>query len=192
MPSREEGVAVPTPKKTAGRAGRPLSEGGGIQVGRVSAGADTPPPPFPPPRRPASPTSGHRLLPHTADAIIEAWGPDRVTCVTEALLGLVESFARVSPDAPTRLVPLDAPGGKPADVLVSLLEGVIYRLDVDAMVPVRFHLADSQDGGVSGQMEVVGSERVEVVGPVPKAVSYHDLSIQPTAGGWRCHVLIDV
>lgn len=183
---------MPTRKKTTGGASRPLSEGAGSQMARGSAGADTNPPSFPPPRRPVSRTRGHRLLPHTADAIIEAWGPDRVTCVTEALLGLVESFARVSPDAPTRLVPLGAPEGKPADVLVTLLEGVIYWVDVDATVPVRFHLADSEKGGVSGQMEVVDAEHVEVVGPVPKAVSYHDLSIRPTAGGWRCHVLIDV
>jgi protein archease len=39
--------------------------------------------------------SGHRLVPHTADCIIETWGPDRAACLTEALLGLLEGFAEV-------------------------------------------------------------------------------------------------
>jgi len=144
------------------------------------------------PAAPENPAAGHRLLPHTADCIIEAWGPDRASCVTEALSGLVESFAEV-PDTPTvRLVPLAAAAGAPEDVLVSLLEDVIYALDVFSVVPVRFHLAKTESGGLAGDMEVVPADQVEVIGPVPKAVSYHGLSIGPLRGGWRCHVLIDV
>jgi protein archease len=41
-------------------------------------------------------------------------------------------------------------------------------------------------------MDVVPADEVEVVGPVPKAVSYHELSMTPVEGGWRCRVLIDV
>lgn len=136
--------------------------------------------------------AGHRLLPHTADCIIEAWGPDSASCVTEALTGLVESFAEV-PDTPAiRLVPLAAGAGAPEDDLVSLLEDVIYALEVFSVVPVRFHLAETESGGLAGDMEVVGVDQVEIIGPAPKAVSYHGLSIGPLHGGWRCHVLIDV
>lgn len=135
---------------------------------------------------------GHRQVAHAADHIIEAWGPDRVTCMTEALLGLVESFAEVADTATTQPLPLDAPPGGAEDALVSMLEDVIYTMDVFGLVPVRFHLSETEDGGVAGDMEVVAADQVELVGPVPKAVSYHDLSVEPLAGGWRCHVLIDV
>ena len=136
--------------------------------------------------------AGHRLVPHTADCAIEAWGPDRVTCLTEALTGLVEGFAVVPDAAAVQVLPLGASSGGAEDVLVSLLEDVIYVLDVFSVVPVGFHLAETEDGTVAGDMEVVPVGQVQVVGPAPKAVSYHDLSMAEQEAGWRCHVLVDV
>ena len=136
--------------------------------------------------------AGHCLLADTADCIIEAWGPDRSSCLVQALLGLVESFAEVSDVPATRLVPFAVAPEGPEDTLISLFEDVIYALDVFSVVPVRFHLAETEDGGIAGDMEVVPADEVEVVGPVPKAVSYHELSMAPVEGGWRCRVLIDV
>lgn len=140
---------------------------------------------------PATP-SGHRLVCHAADCAIDAWGPDRATCITEALVALVESFALV-PDAPaTSLVPLAyGPAGE-EDILVCLLEDVISDIDVLSTVPVRFHLGETEDGGIAGDMEVVPSGDVQIVGPVPKGVSYHELSASRTGDGWACHVLVEV
>ncbi|HVC14684.1 MAG TPA: archease [Acidimicrobiales bacterium] len=136
--------------------------------------------------------AGHRLAPHTADCIVEAWAPDRAGCLTEALEGLVEVFVDVPESATTRYWPLadSAPGAE--DELVSLFEEVIYALDVFGVVPVRFHLAETEDGGIAGDMEVVSGDEVQNVGPVPKGVSYHDLSMKLEEGEWRCHVLVDV
>ena len=36
---------------------------------------------------------GHRNLPHTADVIIEAWGPDLAACAEEAVAALIETYA---------------------------------------------------------------------------------------------------
>jgi protein archease len=136
--------------------------------------------------------AGHRLAPHTADCIIEAWGPDRVTCLTEALQALVDEFAEVGEGPCTRALPLAAGPGRAEDVLVSLLEDVIYTVDVFSVVPVRFHLSETEDGGVAGDMEVVPVDDAEIVGPAPKAVSYHELSMSDEEGFWRCRVLVDV
>jgi len=135
---------------------------------------------------------GHRLVPHTADCIIEAWGSDRSSCLTEALYALVEEFAEVPDAAASRLMPLATELRGAEDALVSLFEDVIYALDVFSVVPVRFHLAETESGGVAGDMEVVPVDQAVLVGPVPKAVSYHDLSMIPREGGWWCHVLVDV
>jgi hypothetical protein len=35
---------------------------------------------------------GHRVLPHTADVIVEAWGPDLVSCCEEAVAGLAALY----------------------------------------------------------------------------------------------------
>jgi len=136
--------------------------------------------------------AGHRLVPHTADCIIEAWGPDRASCLTEALKGLVEEFAEVTDPPCTRALPLGAGPGEAEDVLVSLLEDVICTVDVFSVVPVRFHLGETTDGGITGDMEVVPVDQVRITGPAPKAVSYHGLSMSGGAEGWRCRALIDV
>ncbi len=112
--------------------------------------------------------------------------------MTEALLALVETFAEVHDPASTTVLPLSASETGPQDALVSLLEEVIDVVDALGVVPVRFHLAEAEGGGLAGDMEVVSARQVGLVGPVPKAVSYHALAIAPYEGGWRCRVLVDV
>ena len=139
------------------------------------------------------PGAGHRLVPHTADRIIQAWGPDRSSCLAEVLTGMIESFARAKEaDGPRSVLPLSAPPGRPEDALVALAEQVIYALDVFAAVPVGFRLEETEDGAVAGTMDVVPAKAVEIVGAPPKAVSYHELSMEPTENGWRCRMLVDV
>lgn len=135
---------------------------------------------------------GHALVSHTADCIIEAWGPDRAACMSEALTALVESFAEVSGSAPRRTLALAAQPGEDADQLLGLLEEVIYTVDALDAVPVRFHLAETGDGRIAGEMEVVEAGRARAVGPVPKGVSYQALAFGRADGGWRCHALVDV
>lgn len=135
---------------------------------------------------------GHRTAPHTADCVLEAWGPDRLACLVEAMEALVGVFAAPADDVAARTVPLSVDPGPDADLLLALLEEVIYVTDVMGVVPVRFHLADAEDGGVAGDMEVVDPATVELIGPVPKGVSYHGLEMSEHDGTWRCRVVVDV
>lgn len=129
---------------------------------------------------------------HTADCIIESWGPDRATCAAEALSALVEAFAAVRRVPSPEVLPLSSSPAAPEDQLVSLLEDVIYTVEVRAVVPIRFALAETPEGSLTGEMEVVPLETVTPAGPAPKAVSYHDLSLTRGPEGWHCHVLVDV
>ncbi len=136
--------------------------------------------------------AGHRLLPHTSDCIIEAWGPDRIACLTEVIYGLLDEFSERSDRPSSRTLPLAVGPGSDEDVLVSLLEEVIYVLDVFSVLPVRVHLGETEDGGLRGDMDVVPLEEARITGPVPKAVSYNGLSIAQLDGSWRCQVLVDL
>jgi SHS2 domain-containing protein len=143
--------------------------------------------------RARSPGTGHRLVPHTADRIIEAWGPDLTSCLVEALTALVESFAKAVETTSTRRpLPLAAPPGRAEDTLIALVEQVIYAIDVFAAVPVGFRLEESGEGALTGSMDVVPVEAVALLGAPPKAVTYHGLSVAPTETGWRCRMLVDV
>lgn len=135
---------------------------------------------------------GHRCRPHTADLVVEAWGPSRTECLNEAVQALVESFTAVRDAPATTPVPVHVDGDGDLDVLVGVLEEVVYVMDVLGKVPVGARLEDSEHGGVAGFFETVPIEDVEVIGAVPKGVSRSGLAIEQVAGGWRCEALVDV
>ncbi|MBI2168000.1 MAG: archease [Actinobacteria bacterium] len=131
---------------------------------------------------------GHRAAPHTADTIIEAWGPTLGECLEEAVLGLVEGFADVAGAVPSERADLDLLGPDPDDLLVELLEQVIYLLDVHGAVVVRASVAADR-----ARFDTTPLAAVEVVGPEPKAVALSGLACAPDdEGTWRARATIDV
>jgi len=141
---------------------------------------------------PAGREAGFALLPHTADIVIEAWGPSKVACLRAAAEGLVASFADTADAAATRNVPFSLAPAPDPELLLALLEEVIYTVEVFGVVPVAIHLEQTDDGGLAGDMEVIDATRVQLVGAVPKGVSYSGLELRAGAGGWSCRAMVDV
>ncbi|GAB2886907.1 archease [Streptomyces deserti] len=139
-------------------------------------------------RRPG--TSGHRAVPHTADIRIEAWAASREHCLAEAVLGMVECFADVSGVRPTAVDRVRLAEASDDDLLATLLDEVIYRLEVYGQVPVDVE-ADEADGDLDVRLAVAGLSDVEITGAVPKAVAWNDLHIGPDPYGWSCTVTVD-
>lgn len=137
--------------------------------------------------------AGHRELDHTADTAFEAWGPSRAACFGEAVRAFVDSFADTTGVAPSdrRRIALD-PASDDGDLLVDLLDEVIYVVDVRGAVPVGGRIEDREDGGLSGYLDLADADRVRPSGAVPKAITYHGLEVVSAADGWRCRVTIDV
>lgn len=136
--------------------------------------------------------AGYRLLPHTADVIVEAWGEDRDACFEQAVAGLVGVFASTgdTPAGREHTVRLD--GDDPEDLLVELLDEVLFLLDARAEV-VATAAVRTHPGGLEATFGLVPVAEVDVVGAVPKAVTYHRLSVGPVeGGGWRSRVTVDV
>lgn len=134
---------------------------------------------------------GHQLLAHTADWAFEAWGPSRTACFEEAVLALVECFADTSSSPVPKPVPIGFGPASDPDLLVDVLEEVIYTADVLGVVPVTVELFDTDDGGLTGIFDTVGIDAVEATGPAPKGVS-HNVAIGRDDARWTCRVLIDV
>ena len=138
-----------------------------------------------------SPACGHRVVPHTADVIIEAWGTSRLECLEEAVRALVDSFAHVAVAA-TEPVPIELDERGDEALLVSLLDEVIYLIDVLGGVPANVVLDETEDGRVVGFIDLAPLAAVEVHGSLPKGVSLSELSISRDDGQWRCRATIDV
>jgi SHS2 domain-containing protein len=138
------------------------------------------------------PAVGYRLLPHTADVVVEAWAPTGAGCLAEAVRGMVAVFADIAGVVAVRSVGFTlAPAGDDV-LLVRLLEEVIYLVEVDGLVPVGVAVGLEPGGGLRGRLEVAPLTPAMVVGPAPKAVAWSGLEFARERAGWRCRAMVDV
>lgn len=135
--------------------------------------------------------SGHRAVPHTADLRIEAWAPTREGCIAEAVLGTVESFLDTSTAHPDHSRERQVTAHSDEDLLVAVLDEVIYLLDTADEVPVDVEL-EPVGQGLDVRFAMVDTRGLTQVGAVPKAVSLHELCLARGPRGWRCSVTLDV
>ncbi|MFE9689417.1 archease [Micromonospora sp. NPDC005806] len=138
------------------------------------------------------PPRGHRNIPHTADVRIEAWAPDREGCVAEAVDALVDTFVDTVGAVADREAEFRVPPGDEADMLVGVLDEVIFRMETEGELPLASDVRAAEDGGLLVRWRTTGTDAVELVGAVPKAVSLHDLRFSRDGAGWGCAVTLDV
>jgi SHS2 domain-containing protein len=135
---------------------------------------------------------GHRTLPHTADIIIEAWGPEVITCSEEAVAALVETYANpanatIVAERVVHVAPAQAD-----NMLVDLLDEVIFAIDVAEGIPVGAHVWASGDGGLHARLALADPASIEPTGAVPKAISRSGLEVTRHPNMVRCRILVDV
>ena len=135
---------------------------------------------------------GHRSVPHTADTRIEAWAQTREACIAEAVRSLVETFADTAAVVRGRTAEQSVPPGSDPDMLVAVLDEVIYRLEVDGEIVLGADAAPAAGGGLRVRLSLGDAAQAEETGAVPKAVSLHDLRFTGGPSGWSCGVTIDV
>lgn len=134
---------------------------------------------------------GHRSVPHTADARVEAWAPTREGCVAEAVAALVDAFVDISQARPVASEDFRIPAGPDEDMLVAVLDRVVYLIDTTGRVPLSAEVS-AADGGLGVRLGMADPQAVEVTGATPKAVSLHELRFAPDDAGWSCAVTLDV
>lgn len=135
--------------------------------------------------------AGHRTLPHTADARVEAWAPTREECIAEAVHGVVACFVDTADAVSDQAHRFCIDEREDSDLLVEVLNEVIYVLDTTGHVPADVRLSRTATG-VEVEFGLVDVGDLPRVGAVPKGVSLHELLMKRTGQGWTCLVMIDV
>lgn len=135
---------------------------------------------------------GHRALPHTADVILEAWGPDLASCLEEAVAALADVFVDARTVEPVERRRVHLRPAPPESLLLEVLEEVIFTLDTAAAVPVQAEVRAAGDGGLDVVLVLVDPATVVPTGGVPKAVSRSELAVHAGGGSVRCRFLVDV
>ncbi|HEX6869540.1 MAG TPA: archease [Micromonosporaceae bacterium] len=138
------------------------------------------------------PRSGHAILPHTADVMVSAWADTAEACLAEAVRGFVACFADTRASRPVRAVGFSFDPGPDTELLIEVLEEVVYLLDAGDEVPVQVALARTTHGGLVGEFGVAPRVAVPLVGAAPKGISRHQLRFEHLDDVWRCRFVVDV
>lgn len=144
--------------------------------------------------RPGSDTTGHqyRVLAHTADTGIEAWGATREEMLANIAAGMVSLMYRPRPARTAdRRVAFTVAAGSDEDMVMDVLSEVLFLGEVEELVFSRFEVTATGDG--RSRVVAIGGPATEetLVGPPIKAVTYHGLSVDRN-DEWRTTVIFDV
>jgi SHS2 domain-containing protein len=137
-------------------------------------------------------TGGHRILPHTADIIVEAWGDDIETCCEETVAAVMSSFLDASRavSAGTHEVSLTADCDE--DLVLGALDEILLLLDSTAEVPVSATVSRLDDTTFGVRIELAQRDSVEVTGAPPKGISLSGLDVERARGIVGCRLIVDV
>ncbi|MGW3497316.1 archease [Streptomyces sp. NPDC001020] len=135
--------------------------------------------------------SGHRGVPHTADLRVEAWAPTREECLQQVVRAVCESFLDLTGAVGVRRRDVLVRGDTDEDVLMALLEEILYWLDAQGEIPVEMEPVPVADG-LRVSLHMAETDSLPLTGAVPKAVTLHELDFRPGPEGWTCAVTLDV
>jgi SHS2 domain-containing protein len=142
--------------------------------------------------------AGYQLLEHTADAGLEAWGHTPAEAFEQAAFGMFEIALGEHPQkwrgAGERAeVRVETSGDDWPDLLVNWLAEMVYLFDTEGFVPRGFRFEECAPPRCSALAGgTLMSDPAEAAGVGIKAVTYHGLAVQVSAGETRVKVIFDI
>jgi SHS2 domain-containing protein len=88
---------------------------------------------------------GHRLLEHTTDAYIEAWGPTLERAFAHAAEGFYETMLNIEKIDPIVEAHVKAEGHDEKELLYNWLETLLLEFDIKEMVYASYDISISSD-----------------------------------------------
>jgi SHS2 domain-containing protein len=137
--------------------------------------------------------SGFRILEHTADVGFEAFGSTLPEVFENAARALAHLTAEPATVQPVDEIRIEVQGTNPPDLLVNWLSEILFQHDAERRLFHDFRVESLDDHAVSG---IAWGEKIDPArhrtNLMVKAITYHQLGLQQTAGGWRAQVYVDI
>ena len=140
---------------------------------------------------------GHRLLEHTTDAYIEAWGPTLERAFAHAAEGFYETMLNLKKIDPTEQAQVKADGHDKKELLYNWLEALLLEFDIKEMVYAFYDISIAPEGPtvfklrakVSGEKydRAKHGTKTEV-----KGVTYHLMTIEERGKEARVRFILDL
>lgn len=125
---------------------------------------------------------------HTADWALLVWGKDIPSIFTEAARGMVALMAPQVEPSPRQTRLCSIHGADDESRLVAFLNELLFMLEQDKLVFDTFDLEMNRDGFIA---RMQGS-RFTSIEKLIKAVTFHNLKIEPTPQGYQVEIVFDV
>ena len=133
-----------------------------------------------------------KLLEHTADIRLEVRGATVEDLFVNAAEGFAELVAERRDTAPRREVFLSIEAETIDDLLVDWLREILYLHETSGFVCIAAEVTDLTQNALNARLRG-RTKGLEERGPfVIKAVTYHDVSVEKTEGGFVARVVFDI
>jgi len=134
-----------------------------------------------------------REIQHTADIGFQVEAPTRDGCLERAVLALANLIADTSGVVSRERRELRVAAGEAEAQLHALLHEVLLLAQLHAFLICAAEVSEAPGGALHAVVagEPYDPARHHLHGEV-KAVTWHQLRIEPAADGWRAHVILDV
>ena len=134
-----------------------------------------------------------RTLEHTADVGFEAFGSTREEVFTNAARALVDIIVDLDSIQAVGEVSLQIQGPDPESLLVNWLSEILFLHDAEGWLFRDFEVRSLQDNSLSALARGEKYERSRhQTKLLVKAITYHQLALEKTPGGWRAQVYVDI
>jgi SHS2 domain-containing protein len=135
---------------------------------------------------------GHRIQPHPADLMLQAWASTPEACIAEAVRALVESFADTTPASGRTRHDFRLVDASWEERLISTLEEVLFLLDARGEVPAAVTVTPTAVDVVAVTFQLAALSDVSLLGSAPKGIARSGLEFRRINDHWQCEVIVDV
>jgi len=130
---------------------------------------------------------------HTADKALRAYGETLPKLFEHAALGMFDLMVHLETVKPERLWELELSATSGEDLLHQWLEELVYLFESEAVMLCQFEITEFMEWRLKATVRGSAMDQhTRRRGAVIKAVTYHDLAIEPDNGGWQATLTFDV
>jgi SHS2 domain-containing protein len=124
--------------------------------------------------------------------ILECWAPTFATCCAEAVEALVATCFDTGQARATDTLVFTVPPGPEDEMLLQVLDEILFILDTAADVPVAATAGTGDEGRLEVVLTMADRATTPATGSAPKAISLAGFEVASADGEVRCRFLVDV
>ncbi|MFP4032246.1 MAG: archease [Desulfococcaceae bacterium] len=130
---------------------------------------------------------------HTADLGVRVWSPNLSSLFAEAARAMTSLMADSDAIEGRETVSISAEGADAADLMVNWLREILYLWHGRELLTAEAEVLEIDETRIQSRIRCDPHDptRHEIRHEL-KAVTYHDLRVEPTPDGWEAVVIFDV